>query len=105
MSEPVVEHVALAITPGREHEFEEAFARGLEVIKSAGGYRWSRLMRQVEAPSMYVLFVGWETLESHTVDFRNSQLFEQWRSAVGHFFDQPPVMGHYVLSCSDGDDV
>jgi heme-degrading monooxygenase HmoA len=91
----VTEHAELVIVPGREAEFEKAFERGHEVISQAPGYRWARLVRQIENPGTYLLLVGWESLEAHTVDFRGSDLFQQWRAAVGEFFAAPPAVTHY----------
>jgi heme-degrading monooxygenase HmoA len=91
----VVEHAEIGIVPGREKEFEEAFTRGHRAIAQAPGYRWARLIRQIENPGTYLLLVGWESLESHTVDFRNSPLFQEWRATVGEFFAAAPVVTHY----------
>ncbi|HWU12306.1 MAG TPA: antibiotic biosynthesis monooxygenase family protein [Streptomyces sp.] len=91
----VIEHAELTITPGREAAFEEAFTRGHRVIAKAPGYRWARLVRQVEKPSTYLLLVGWETIEAHTVEFRESELFAQWRGAVAEYFAASPGVTHY----------
>lgn len=91
----VIEHADLAITPGRGAEFEAAFVRGHQVIAQATGYRWARIVRQVEDPNAYLLLVGWESVEAHTVDFRGSELFTQWRAIVSEFFASPPVVTHY----------
>ena len=92
----VIEHAELAIVPGREAEFEAAFPRGHQFIAQAAGYRWARLVRQIENPGTYLLLVGWDSLEAHTVDFRGSSLFQQWRAAVGEFFAAPPALTHYA---------
>ncbi|MET8388075.1 antibiotic biosynthesis monooxygenase family protein [Streptosporangium canum] len=88
----VIEHAELVIAPGREAEFEEAFAPGHPAVAQAAGYRWARLIRQIENPRNYLLLVGWETVEAHTVDFRQSELFQLWREAVGDFFATPIVI-------------
>jgi len=92
----VIEHAELSITPGREAEFEEAFVRGHEVIAQSPGYRWGRLLRKVEHGGDYLLLVGWDSLEAHTVEFRGSELFPRWRAAVGEFFAAPPVITHFA---------
>ncbi|MYW01270.1 antibiotic biosynthesis monooxygenase [Streptomyces sp. SID3343] len=92
----VVEHVDIAVTPGREEEFEAAFVRGREVLAEAEGFRWARLLRQIEAPSSFLVLIGWDTLEAHTVGFRESELFGQWRAVVGPFFAVPPTVVHYA---------
>ena len=52
------------------------------------------LMRSIEHPSRYRLVVKWETVENHTVDFRGSADFQEWRKLVGHCFASPPVVEH-----------
>jgi heme-degrading monooxygenase HmoA len=91
----IVEHAEFTITPGREAEFEEAFVRGHRFIAQSPGYLWGRLVRQVEQPNRYLLLVGWESVEAHTVEFRGSALFTQWRGEVGAFFAEPAVVTHY----------
>ncbi len=91
----VVEHAQLTLLPGREADFEAAFARGEQALARSPGYCWSRLMRQVEDPGAYLLLVGWVSLEAHTVEFRGSALFQQWRGAVGEYFAAPPQVTHF----------
>lgn len=99
----VVEHAELTVIPGREAEFELAFPRGEQALAKSRGYRWSRLIRQVENPSTYLLLVGWESFEAHMTEFRSSELFQQWRSAVGEFFAAPPAVTHFgALDLSSG---
>ncbi len=100
----VVEHAEIRVLPGRERDFEAAFATGHTAIAQAEGYRWARLLRQAEAPSTYLLLVGWDSLEAHTVTFRESELFSSWRSAVGPFFDGPPSVVHYRADVVGGDE-
>ena len=41
-------------------------------------------MRQgIENPEDFLLLVWWETLEDHTVGFRESQAFQEWRAILG----------------------
>jgi heme-degrading monooxygenase HmoA len=91
----VVEHAELTITPGREAEFEEAFVRGHQAIAESPGYRWGRLLHQVEDGNRYLLLVGWDSYDAHMVDFRGSELFTRWRAAVGEYFASPVVVTHF----------
>jgi hypothetical protein len=45
-------------------------------------------------PARYRLFVKWQTVENHTVDFRGSPDFAEWRKLVGHCFAAPPEVEH-----------
>jgi hypothetical protein len=38
----------------------------------------------------------WATLEDHTVGFRGSPAFTQWRAQVGPFFATLPVVEHFA---------
>ena len=59
------------------------------------GFRNLSLSRSVESPSTYLLLVEWEQLEDHTVGFRQSNEYKQWRALLHHFYDPFPVVEHY----------
>jgi len=67
------------------------------VIAQSKGFKGFKVNRSIESPGRYVLTIYWETLEDHTVAFRGSDLFTQWRAIVGPFFVQPPVVEHFEL--------
>jgi heme-degrading monooxygenase HmoA len=90
----VVEHALISVTPGREAEFEAVFGRAHAVISQADGFRWAELTRFVERPSVFLLLVGWDSIEAHTEGFRGGPLFGPWREVIGPFFAEPPVVGH-----------
>lgn len=91
----IFEHAVLMIEPGRESEFEAAFAAAPEVFARADGCHGAELRRCTETPSRYVVIVGWDSVEAHTVGFRESPLFTEWRGIVGGFFASPPAVEHY----------
>ena len=94
----ILEIADIRITPGRQAEFEAAIRRGAAtVISQAPGLKGWKINRGVESPERYVLQVFWETLEDHTVGFRQGPLFAQWRAIVGPFFAQPPQVEHFEL--------
>ncbi len=45
------------------------------------------------------LQIFWATLEDHTIGFRQSPAFADWRAIVGPFFASPPVVEHFELVC------
>ena len=53
-----------------------------------------KLEKVLERPDTYRLMVLWDTLEAHTVDFRDSQGFADWRALAGPFFAAPPNVYH-----------
>jgi len=94
----ILEIADIRIQPGRQAEFDEAIQRGLTtVIAQAKGFRGFKVNKGMESPERYVLQIFWETLEDHTVGFRGSDLFTQWRAIVGPFFAQPPLVEHFTL--------
>ena len=92
----VLERAQFRIAPGREDEFEQAFGQAGLVIAGSKGFVSATLSRGVESPSTYLLLVEWETLEDHTVGFRDSPAFGEWRGLIGHLFDGAPDVEHFV---------
>lgn len=95
----ILEIADIRIQPGRQAEFDEAIQRGLNtVIARAQGFQGFKVNKGVESPERYVLQIFWATLEDHTVGFRESPLFAEWRAIVGPFFAAPPVVEHFTLT-------
>jgi len=92
----VLEIAQFDIKPGLESEFEAGVGRAVPLFQRAKGCKGLELQRSHEKPSRYRLFVRWETLENHTVDFRESADFQEWRKLVGHCFAAPPEVEHTV---------
>ena len=94
----ILEHADIRTDPARTAEFEEAILRGASsVIAQARGFKGFKVNRSIESPGRYILMIYWDTLEDHTVGFRQSPAFAEWRSIVGPFFLQPPVVEHLEL--------
>ena len=99
----ILEHADITITPGRNAEFEAAIRRGIAtVIAQAEGFRDAQVHKGIESPERYLLTIHWDTLENHTVDFREGPLFPAWRAIVGPFFAKPPVVEHFDLAIEHG---
>lgn len=95
----ILEIADIQIAPGQNAAFEEALQHGLTtVISQAQGFRSAKVNRGIERPERYVLQILWETLEDHTVAFRQGPLFAQWRAIVGPFFAVPPSVEHFELT-------
>lgn len=94
----ILELVDIRIQPGKQAEFQTALQRGLEdVIAKAKGFLGYRVNHGIESPDRFVLMFYWATLENHTIDFRQSSAFADWRAIVGPFFASPPVVEHFTL--------
>jgi heme-degrading monooxygenase HmoA len=94
----ILEVADIRIQPGRQAEFDAAILRGVEqVIAKAKGFLGWQVQKGIESPERYLLMIRWTTLENHTVDFRESPAFLEWRGIVGPFFAAPPVVEHFHL--------
>ncbi len=91
----ILEKAILNVKIGQEADFEAAFANASAIIASMTGYRRHELRRCVEIASQYVLLVEWDTLEDHTVGFRGSAQYQEWRRLLHHFYDPFPTVEHY----------
>ena len=91
----IMEFAQLTIRPGTETQFEAAFPEAIRVLGASRGYLSYELRRSIETPSRYALIVQWQTLEDHTVGFRGSPAFTQWRAQIGPFFESAPVVEHF----------
>ncbi len=91
----ILECAHLDVIPGREEEFEAAFAEAQHIIAAMPGYLRHSLTRCMERPSRYLLLVEWERLEDHTEGFRGSDDYQRWRALLHHFYDPFPSVEHY----------
>ncbi|MFT4113979.1 antibiotic biosynthesis monooxygenase family protein [Silvibacterium sp.] len=97
----VLEIAHMEIKPGVEQEFEAAVRQAKPLFLNFPGCLGIELNRSIERPQVYRLFIQWETLEHHTIDFRQSEKYPEWRSMVGSFFAAPPVVEHQQVVALD----
>jgi heme-degrading monooxygenase HmoA len=97
----ILEVATLNITPERKAEFEAAFAEARKVVASMPGFISLQLQRCIESDGKYLLLAQWRSVEDHTVGFRQSPQFLQWRQLIGPYFAGTPVVEHYELVCGD----
>jgi quinol monooxygenase YgiN len=90
----ILEIAQIDVKAGMEQAFEDGVRRAVPVFKRAKGCHGMELQRSVEQPRRYRLFVRWATVEAHTVDFRGSPDFAEWRKHVGDCFDGAPQVEH-----------
>ena len=94
----ILELADIRIHAGQQAQFDRAIQRGLdEVIAKATGFCGYKVNKGIESPERYVLMIFWETLENHTIDFRESPAFLEWRAIVGPYFASPPLVEHFTL--------
>lgn len=91
----ILEVAILNVKPGLAADFEAAFAQAKPIISSMKGFVNLQLQKCLDNNHQYVLLVNWETLEDHTVGFRQSPEYLQWKALLHHFYDPFPTVEHY----------
>ncbi len=93
----ILEVAILDVIAGREEHFEKNFAIAQNIISSIQGYQGHQLQRCLEKPNRYILLVNWHTVEDHTVGFRQSTQYQEWKKLLHEFYDPFPTVEHYEL--------
>jgi heme-degrading monooxygenase HmoA len=93
----ILEVAILNLKPGLTDEFEAALKVASKIIMAMPGYISHELQHCLENCDRYILLVRWEKLEDHTVGFRQSAEYQEWRSLLHHFYDPFPTVEHYQM--------
>jgi heme-degrading monooxygenase HmoA len=64
------------------------------------GFISLELQRCVEIRNRYLLLVKWSTLQDHTIGFRTSSEYQEWKALLHHFYDPFPTVEHYEMRCA-----
>jgi heme-degrading monooxygenase HmoA len=91
----VLEIADIAVLPGTEEEFAAAVREGIRYVSDTPGFRGARLTRSIESPGRFVLLIEWDSVEAHTVGFRESENFGRWRGHIGPFLAGDPRVEHF----------
>ncbi len=92
----ILEIATLDIKPNQTAAFEAAFAQAQRIICASPRYIKHSLSRCHENANRYVLLVEWQTLEAHTVGFRQSPAYLEWKALLHHFYDPFPTVEHFA---------
>ncbi|WP_183563698.1 antibiotic biosynthesis monooxygenase family protein [Mucilaginibacter sp. SP1R1] len=91
----ILEVAILNVIPGQQDAFVKAFSKAQAIISKMTGYISHQLKQCIENESRYILLVEWETLTDHTVGFRQSKEYQEWKALLHHFYDPFPTVEHY----------
>ncbi len=91
----ILEVAILNVKAGETAAFEAAFAQAQSIIAGMPGYVEHELQKCVETSNQYILLVRWQTLEDHTIGFRQSAEYQKWKARLHHFYDPFPTVEHY----------
>jgi heme-degrading monooxygenase HmoA len=94
----ILEVADIRVKQGLQTEFETAVQLALDTIfPKAQGFQGHTFRKSMESNDRYLLLLTWATLEDHTVAFRGSALFTEWRGLVGNFFASAPFVEHFTM--------
>lgn len=91
----ILESAYLQVKQGQTEAFEIAFKQASSIIASIDGYISHDLHHCMEDDHLYLLLVKWETLEAHTVGFRESEGYQTWKTLLHHFYEPFPTVYHF----------
>ena len=92
----ILEVAILNVIAGKEGSFEKDFKIAEQYISTIKGYIKHSLKKCLEEENKYILLVEWETLEAHTIGFRTSEQYLEWKKLLHHYYNPFPVVEHYV---------
>ena len=92
----VLEHDDLRGRLGRPSEFESVLRRGVKrMIARVEGFLAFRVAPGIQSRARCLSPGTRDSLDSRTVDGRQSPAFARWREIVGPFFAAPPQVEHF----------
>lgn len=91
----ILEVAVLDVRSGEGENFRRDFATAQKIISSIPGYIEHDLQQCVEDKDRYILLVRWKTLEDHSIGFRESPQYLEWKKLLHHYYDPFPVVQHY----------
>ncbi len=100
----ILESARLDVKPGEEGAFEAALREAHPLIAATPGFQSIAVRRCLETPNRYLLLVEWDRLEDHTIGFRQSARYAQWRALLHRFYDPFPQVEHFAGNVLDSQD-
>ena len=93
----ITEIAQVEIFADKHEDFEKALSVAVEtVLTKSKGFLDFELLHGIEQENFYTFLIRWETLEEHTVGFRESDLYVQWRAIIQPYFASSPQVDHWT---------
>ena len=92
----VVEQAHFTVAAENAAAFAIALTQACALFVSVPGYVRHEIRRGIENPGTWLLLVWWESVEAHTVGFRQSSVFAEWRALVKPHYTGSPTVLHYA---------
>ncbi|MEO1668630.1 MAG: antibiotic biosynthesis monooxygenase [Chloroflexota bacterium] len=95
----ILEVAEVHVKEGTGADFETAVYKSRDqYISQTDGYISMEVQRGIENPNRYLLLIKWATLEAHTMNFRESDVFPKHRDLISPYFAKPPFVEHFELA-------
>lgn len=95
----IIELADFSVASENHQAFGEALAQGVNtVLSKSEGYLGHEILSSQETLGRWVLLVRLTSTDAHTVGFRQSAAFADWRAIIGPFFAKAPYVEHFDLS-------
>jgi heme-degrading monooxygenase HmoA len=91
----ILEAAILFVKKEQQSLFEKDFKIASKYISSIKGYLGHSLRKCIEQENKYILLVEWEKLEDHTIGFRESKVYLEWKKLLHHYYDPFPIVEHF----------
>jgi heme-degrading monooxygenase HmoA len=91
----ITEIAILNIKENMNDQFEINFQIASLIISKSKGFISHELLKCSEVNNKYLLIVRWESIEDHTIGFRQSKDYLKWKELLHHFYDPFPIVEHY----------
>jgi heme-degrading monooxygenase HmoA len=83
----ILETALLFVKKGQEVQFEKKFEIASQYISKIQGYLGHSLKKCIEQENKYILLVDWKIIEDHTIGFRQSEHYLEWKKLFHHYYD------------------
>ena len=95
----ILETAKIKVANENRADFEAALSQAVAgVLSKSPGYLKFEFLTGIEESDTYLLRIYWNTLEDHTIGFRESEFFTQWRGLIGPFFAEAPEVTHWQVN-------
>ncbi len=91
----ILEAAFLYVKKGAEVQFEKDFEIAGQYISLIQGYSGHSLRKCIEQENKYILLVDWENLEDHTIGFKQSEQYLEWKNLLHHYYEPFPIVEHF----------
>ena len=91
----ILEHAILDVKPEHMEAYEAALKQALPFIAATSGFIKLDVRPCLETAGRYLLLAEWEKLTDHTVGFRQSERYAEWKKLLHPFYAPFPQVLHF----------